>query len=290
MALVAMAVAGACFSCRPPSPLERAMALVRQRRDADAIALLRDETARHPEDPNVRKLLARLLASEGELEAAREQIAELAKRSAKDDPIPWIELGHAYELAHRFEDALAAYDAAADASPVSPAGPREGGMRSSRWGELEEARPRLEEAVRRGAHDAALWHALGLVRLHLRDYAAAAEAYRAGLRESPGAMENWLGLASVAVATSDFGGALAAYDALLARAPGYAPAHLGRAWALARLGRVGDAREALDRAAALGSDPAAVAKQRARLADRPAPRGDRDDGGSTPPSSNSADP
>src|SRR5262249_50226796 len=149
-----------------------------------------------------------------DLNGARAEVSELEKRLPAGDPIPWIELGHAFELAHRFEEALAAYDAAASVAPTSPDGPSEGGLRCARWGEVEEARTRLEEAVRRGANDADTWHALGLVRLHMKDYDAAEEAYKRGLAVDPKATENLLGLATVAVMKDDATAALSAYDAL----------------------------------------------------------------------------
>src|SRR5208282_5603554 len=117
-------------------------------------------------------------------------------------------------------------------APGSPAGPFEGGMRAAHWGEADEARPRLEEAVRRGMNDAEVWHALGVVRLHQKDMPAATDAYRRGLAADASQPENWLGLASVAVAQDDAKAALDAYTALLALRPAYGAAELGRAWAL----------------------------------------------------------
>jgi Flp pilus assembly protein TadD len=138
-------------------------------------------------------------------------------------------------------------------------------MRAARWGEPEEALPRLEEAVRRGAHDAELFHALGLVRLHMKDLDGATEAYEKGLVADPKSTENLLGLATVAVVKGDPKAALLAYDRILERKPSYAGAELGRAWALAKLGRTGDARRALDRAEELGAPRENVARQRADL-------------------------
>jgi tetratricopeptide (TPR) repeat protein len=215
-------------------------------------------------------MLIRLLAFNADLNGARAEVSELERLLPQGDPLPWIELGHAFELVHRFEEALAAYDTAASVAPESPAGPREGGMRCARWGEVEEARPRLEEAVKRGANDADTWHALGLVRLHQKDYDAAEDAYRHGLAADPGASENLLGIATVAVIKDDAPAALAAYDALAARRPRFGAAELGRAWALAKLGRAEEARRALDRAEQLGAPRDNVARQRAALA-APAP-------------------
>ncbi len=252
-------------ACAQLTPTDRALSLVRQHKDTEAVALLRDDLAKNPDDLSARRLLIRVLAFSGDLGAAKDEVDQLAKRAPAGDPAPWIELGHAYELTHRFDEALAAYDEAADRAPNSPAGPREGGMRCARWGEVDQALPRLEEAVRRGAHDAEIMHALGLVRVHLRDLPGAADAYREGLKADPDSRENLLGLATVAVLGNDPKSALAAYDALLAKVPSFAPAELGRAWALTKLGKKPDAEKALDHALELGANAADVDKQRAAL-------------------------
>lgn len=269
MALGSIVLAG----CSPPPATARAMSLTRGHREGEAIKVLREDLTAHPDDLAARRMLIRVLAVTGDLTAARVEVAELQRRLPEGDPSPWVELGHAYELTHRFEEALAAYDQAASAAPNSPVGPREGGMRCARWGEVDEARPRLEEAVKRGAHDPETWHALGLVRLHQHDLAAAAEAYRAGVAADPKGTENILGLATVAVLSDDGAAALAAYEALLKRLPEFAPAELGRAWALGKLGRREEARRALDRAESLGAPRVNIAKQRAALAapTRPSP-------------------
>jgi tetratricopeptide (TPR) repeat protein len=210
-------------------------------------------------------LLIRLLGFDGDLTGARVEVEELGRWMPVGDPAPYLELGHALELAHQYDEALAAYDEASRVAPSSADGPREGGMRAARWGELGEAAPRLEEAVRRGAHDSEVWHVLGLVRLHLGDYDGAESAYREGTRADPRAATGWIGLATVAVQRGDAEGALKAYDAVLARVPKFAAAELGRAWALAKLGRKEEARHALDRAEELGAPPENLARQRAAL-------------------------
>jgi Flp pilus assembly protein TadD len=233
-------------------------------REAEAIATLKTHLDAHPDDIPARRLYIRVLAWSGDLEGAKREVDELQRRMP-DDPIPWIELGHAFELAHRFDEALAAYDTAASVAPDSPAGPREGGMRCARWGEADEAAPRLQEAVRRGANDAEIFHALGLVLVNLGNFDGAREAYERGLAVDPKSAENLLGLATVAVVRDDAAAALAAYDRLIARKPDYAAAQLGRAWALAKLGRKEDAKRALDRAEELGAPRENIAKQRAHL-------------------------
>lgn len=250
--------------CAPVGPVDRAARLVRLHREAEALGTLRARLAEHPDDLAARRFYVRILAFTGDIEGARREVSELEKRMP-GDPVPWIELGHAYELGHRFDEALAAYDAAASVAPSSPAGPREGGMRAARWGEAEDAAPRLDEAIARGAHDAETFHALGLVRLKLREPEQAEIAYRRGIAADPNATECWLGIATVAVVRNDAAGALAAYDVLASQRPAYAAAQLGRAWALAKLGRPVEANAALDRATALGAPKVNVDKQRSAL-------------------------
>ena len=259
----------ALAACVSPGAVERAQSLARQHREDEAVTVLRSRVEGHPDDVAARKLLIRLLAFTGDLPAARLQAEELGRRLAEGDPAPYIELGHALELSHKYDEALEAYDEAAARAPTSPEGAREGGMRCARWGETEQAQPRLEEAIRRGARDAETWHTLGLVRLHRGDLDGAEEAYRAGAGADPRAAESWVGLATVAIVRGDPGKALDAYDQVLVRRPRFAPAELGRAWALAKLGRPAEAQEALDRAEAMGAPPANVARQRAALASVP---------------------
>lgn len=187
-----------------------------------------------------------------------------------DDPRAWIDLGHGYELQHRWEDALAAYDRAAKVAPKDPRGPREGGLRCAKWGEKECARTRLEEAIRRGDDDPSTFHALGVVRLSLGDPKGAKEAYRAGLATERGKTDATcvLGLATVAVVEDDANEALRWYDELAKRRPANAGAHLGRAWALAKLGRFAEADAALDDAVTRGATPDEVAKVRAFVNER----------------------
>jgi tetratricopeptide (TPR) repeat protein len=255
-------------ACIKPTPAQQAMSLTRRHHEAEAVALLRRQLAKAPDDVESRALLVRILAFTGDRGAVEAEVAELAKHVPPGDPRAWIELGHAREIAHDFEGALAAYDTAASAAPSSPAGPLEGGTRAARWGEVEEAAPRLEEAIRRGAKDAETFHTLGLVKVHLHDLAGARAAYDAGLAADPKSAECWLGLATVAALRDDAAGALRAYDAILALRPGFAAGQLGRAWALAKLGRADEARRALDRAEEMGADAKSVAKQRATLGAR----------------------
>jgi tetratricopeptide (TPR) repeat protein len=248
-----------------PTALQRAVSLAHEHREADAIRVLRDELARHPEDVKSRRLLIRVLALTGDLGAARREVELLSRQLGNGDPLPYIELGHAYELAHDYEKALEMYDYAGQIAPTDARGPREGGMRAAHWGEVEWARPRLEEAMRRGTNDAAAWHALGLLRVFAGDIDGAEQAYRAGLASDDKAAECHLGLATVAALRGNAASALAEYDVIIAQFPRFAPAHLGRAWALGRLGRKGEARQAILAAEKLGGEPRAIADARRSL-------------------------
>ena len=253
-------------------PEQRAALLVERGQTAEAVRMLREHLGRHPSDIAAQRTLVRVLAVTGNLGAAEAEAQKLASRLGARDPVPFIELGHAYEIAHRYDEALQAYDRAAEVAPRDARGPREGGLRAARWGEVELAQPRLEEALRRDPRDARVWHALGVVRLKRGDAAGATVAYRSGLVANPAALENRIGLATVALATDDPEAALAQYDAIIAARPRFADAHLGRSWALLILGRLDDAQAALDMGARLGANPRVVARQRElakRLGERP---------------------
>ncbi|GMV12745.1 MAG: tetratricopeptide repeat protein [Myxococcales bacterium] len=244
---------------------QRARMLVHKGREKEAIALLREHIAGHPGAIDERKLLIRIIALTGDLGAAEREATALAAALGPGDPTPWIEMGYALELAHRYEDALAMYDRAAEVAPRSPAGARAGGLRAAEWGEAELAEPRLAEAVRRDRRDARAWHALGLVRLKLRDFAGAKAAYSGGLAAAPSSLDNRLGLATVAVAEGDAATALEHYDALARERPKLGDLQLGRAWALLELRRLDEAEAALARAESLGGSPGAIRAQRRLL-------------------------
>jgi tetratricopeptide (TPR) repeat protein len=262
-----LAVALAASACGASAVTARQEATLRVAKGEPEAAAerLRRRLAEAPNDVEARRLYVRVLGVLGELGEAEEQAAELSARLGGASPVPWVELGQAYELAHRFDSALAMYDRAASVAPRDPLGPRTGGLRAARWGERDIARPRLEEALRRQPRDAEVWHALGLVRLGDGDTVGAREAYRSGLRADPGALENRLGLATVALVEDDPAAALHEYDELLRVRPGLGDAELGRAWALMELGRLDEAERALERAAARGARAAELSAQRGRL-------------------------
>jgi Flp pilus assembly protein TadD len=253
------------------SPLPRASMLMDKGRVEEASSLLSSYLERHPEAVKERRLLIRVEGSRGQLGAAQAHVLLLEKQLGPTSPIPLVELGHALEMAHRYDEALDAYDQAAALAPQDPLGPLTGGLRAARWGELELAEPRLREAVRRGPKNPAAWHALGLVYLSRGNLDGADRAYRAGLLADPAALENRVGLATLALSRGDLAAALVQYDVITARRPKLPDAHLGRSFALIGLGRFDEARRAIDEAARLGGDPRVIAAQRRELARRTSP-------------------
>ncbi|RYG64079.1 tetratricopeptide repeat protein, partial [bacterium] len=128
------------------------------------------------------------------------------------------------------------------------------------WGEAEDASPRLEEAIRRGARDADTWHALGAVRAKLGDSAGAADAYRRVELADPKRVDGRVGIATLALAQRDHAEALRQYDELVKLRPRDSSFALARAYCLARLHRAAEARSALRTAEELGAAPAYVTK------------------------------
>jgi tetratricopeptide (TPR) repeat protein len=263
------AAAGALLSAcafTQPDPAGQARLLVDKGQPAEAARVLELELAKHPNAIPERRLLLRIEASRGQLGRAEAQAEALAKALGPTSPVPWVELGYALELNHRYDEALEQYDRAAEVAPRDPLGPLTGGLRAARWGEVELAEPRLSEALRRNPSDAVAWHALGLVRARRGDLDGAAIAYSSGLKADPRALEDHVGLATIALLRGDALAALREYDAIVSVRPRFADAQLGRSWALMKLGRLDDAQRALDRARELGANRRALSAQERALA------------------------
>jgi Flp pilus assembly protein TadD len=260
------------LACHLEAPaVDRATSLAQRGQTTDAIALLEEHVREQAPALAERRLLIRLYGAAGNVEAARVNAERLAELLPPDSPLPWLELGAAWELAHRYDDALAAYDQAASIAVTDATGPKRAGMRAARWGELELAEPRLREALRRDPHDAESWHALGVVCLGLGRLDAARQAYSAGLVANPGALENRLGLATVALRLNDPAGALAQYDLLLAARPKFTDALLGKSWSLILMGDYRSAEAALTQAERLGAHRQSIERQRVELRTRARP-------------------
>ena len=258
-------VEGCAFS--HPEPMSQARMLVQKGRPAEAAQELEAYLRKYPDAAAERRLLIRVYASMGQMGHAQEQAQALVKTLGPASPVPWVELGYALELNHRYDEALEHYDRAGEVAAHDPLGPLTAGQRAARWGEPELAEPRLVEALRRDARNANAWHTLGLTRVRLGNLDGAVAAYRSGLRADPSALENRVGLATIALLRGDASTALAEYDALVSARPQFADAHLGRSWALMKLGRLDDAQRALDRAQELGASARPLSAQRRALAE-----------------------
>jgi tetratricopeptide (TPR) repeat protein len=270
---LAVSVAVGLGACLGPAPIDQARLLADRGRTTEAIQTLEQHLAGHPADVEEQKLLIRLYGSAGRADRAAQQADQLAELLPPQDPLPWVELGAALELAHRYDEALSAYDRAASEAPANALGAKRGGMRAARWGELELAAPRLREAVRRDASDAETWHALGVVLVGLGELDAARRAYASGLAVDATALENRLGLATVALRQDHPGEALAQYEALLAARPKFTDALLGKSWCLILMGDYGSAEAVLRKAEELGADRQTIARQRGALPASPSGRG-----------------
>jgi len=284
--LAALLLSVACGAAPKQNVFGHAVMLADKGRHDEAVAALDAHLHTHPTDVRARRLLIRMLGFSGNLGRASNEATRLAKDLGPSSPIPWVELGFALELSHRYDEALERYDQAALVAPRDPLGPRTGGLRAARWGEHDIARPRLEDALRRNPKDAEVWHALGVVCLALGDLEAADRAYLSGLMADPRALENRVGLATVALVREDPGAALVQYDAILSERPKHADAKLGRAWALGELGRLDEALRALDEAKRLGADPAIVRRQENAIAERRAVASRADEKSSPSPTTN----
>jgi len=264
LVLLAQMLEGCAFS--QPNPKNQARMLVQKGRPAEAAQALEVYLQQHPDAVAERRLLIRVHASMGQMGHAQEQAQALAQVLGPGSPVPWVELGYALELSHRYDEALEQYDHAAEVAPRDPLGPLTAGLRAARWGEPELAEPRLVEALRRDTLNSEAWHTLGLTRARLGNLDGAATAYQSGLRADPRAVENHVGLATIALLRGDASAALGEYDAIVSARPNFADAQLGRSWALMKLGRLDDAQRALDRAQELGAVGGPLGAQRRALA------------------------
>jgi tetratricopeptide (TPR) repeat protein len=259
--VLALITAPPLLQCARQDVVQDAVLLASQGEEGKAITLLEAYLREHPNATRERRLLVRLHASLGNMGKAEQQVMLLVQALGEHDPTPWLELGHALELQHRYDEALEAYDRAAAAAPSDPTGPRVGGLRAARWGEMELAAERLTEALRRDPRDASVWHAWGVVELSRGNLEAARKAYENGLVADPESAPNQLGLATIALQQRAYAVALRHYDELVRLRPTSANAYLGRSWALIMLGRHEQARIELAHARALGGDPNAIRAQ-----------------------------
>ena len=120
-AALGLALGGSAFS--HPDAKSQARMLVQKGRPAEAARALEASLQKHPEGVAERRLLIRVYASMGQMGHAQEQAQALASLLGPASPVPWVELGYALELSHRYDEALEQYDRAAEVAPRDPLGP-----------------------------------------------------------------------------------------------------------------------------------------------------------------------
>src|SRR5262245_18382209 len=103
LGLAAAAGAALPACARAASPVEEAALLAGKGQNEAASALLRDHVAKYPDAVRERRVIVRVLATSGDLGAVEREVQALAQRLPPDSPIPWLELGHAHELGHRYD-------------------------------------------------------------------------------------------------------------------------------------------------------------------------------------------
>lgn len=264
--VAAIGLSVSCLKCGVSQVTPGDVALLAERgQHQRAIELLETQVLSDTNNPEPLRLLIRTHASAGDWHGVETTLVRLISVSPSDSPEPWLELGHAHELLHEFDQALAAYDRASKVSPTSARGPFVAGRRAARWGWWNVAADRMREAVRREPNRPELWHTLGFSLLAGGDIAGAQAAYSNGLGVNSSSLANRIGLATVALRREDYTLALSHYDALIEAQSKFAEAHLGRSWTLLRLGRLAEADDAISAAESLGADADIVRRQRTLL-------------------------
>jgi tetratricopeptide (TPR) repeat protein len=222
--------------------VRRATAAFNSGRRDEACKLCAQGLARRPGDPTLNHLLAAVLASQGDVQAARQHIAtSLASRP--DHPAAQLLAGRLARQAGDFEAALGHLDRVIALAPQREAFLEkartldQAGLRAqarAAWQAILEVVPSSAEAAARlgrlawedGEHilaaslleraaarevPATVWFDLGLVRQDLRDLAGAAAAYRKALAIKSDHAEAALNLGTVLQDTGDLDGAMGAY-------------------------------------------------------------------------------
>ncbi|HUJ01506.1 MAG TPA: tetratricopeptide repeat protein [Usitatibacter sp.] len=193
---------------RPPvehAALERAAALFRAGRAAEAEAILRELVAMQPANADALEVLGTTLGAQG-----------------------------------RHEEALAVFDRARDAKPSSPSIRRNRAQALVHLGRAAEARAELEKALQIRPDHAPSWGLLGTVLGACGERSGAERAYRRALQSGPTPQVHY-NLALLLQEDGRAEEAIAGYRAALALAPAFAAAHNNLANALKEVGRVGEA-------------------------------------------------
>jgi Flp pilus assembly protein TadD len=179
-------------------------------------------------------------------------------------------LGHAYELARRYDLAEQAYRHAVALAPERAFPHRVLGTRLLRWGKPDVAVVPLARAWALDATHVETLNAYALALAQAGRVAEAEQHFRAGTQRFPEHVGLGLGLSVLLLSQGRLGEALGNYEAMATRFPKLSAVHVGRALVLLELGRQSDAQAALDHAIAL--DPANVRYRTRLVRSRAVPR------------------
>jgi tetratricopeptide (TPR) repeat protein len=255
----------------------------------DAQAELDAALAMNPRHPRALLLAADLALDRGEHEAARERLEALIADYPTSGPIhnryalalegcgdlvaaerelrsateldrvghdPWINLGRLLRERGDHADALVAFETAVARASADPDAIFGRGLERAANGQVEGAEQDFRRAAELAPNDAEPLLALGDLQRDLGFVSEAVDTYREAIDREDADAASWLKLGNALALLEDYGQAERAYRAAIRRAEDLAPAHNGLGAALMHLDREIEAREELERAAAIApSDP-----------------------------------
>jgi|HubBroStandDraft_1064217.scaffolds.fasta_scaffold01674_10 tetratricopeptide (TPR) repeat protein len=228
------------------SPIEQALRLHRAGRLEPAAALYRSILAERPDDFDALQLLGALCCDQGD-PAAAIGLLETAL-VLRDDPAVRLNLGRAWHMRGRLDEAEQQFRLAAAAAPRLPQAHLFLGNLLKETGRpdaaIESFRRAVEVEPRYADGHFNLANALSRAGRH----EAALPSYRNAAALRPDHLDTRIALGQTLQALGRIDEALAGYDAVLERAPEHGPALVLRADALAAAGRMAEAVEAYRRA------------------------------------------
>jgi tetratricopeptide (TPR) repeat protein len=223
--------------------LNLAQALVGQKKEAEALAVLDEAVRRPPEVALVREARGLLLRRLGRADDARldfQKVIALGPPTAV--AVSRLELGQLFEKAGKHDAALAQYDAVLAAQPKHPLAQRLRAYALLALGRRAEAAEALDRYLAQAPNPAAAaYHARGLLHAGAGRHADAVEMYTLALRLAPDDLAVRRDRAWAYLAQDAARPALADFERCLKQQPDSALALAGRGNALVRLRRVDEA-------------------------------------------------
>lgn len=255
----------------------------------DAQAELDAALAMDPHHPRALLLAADLALDRGEHDAARERLEALVADYPTSGPIhnryalaldacgdlegaerelrtateldrvghdPWVNLGRLLRERGDHVDSLTAFETAVTRAPADPDAIFGRGLERAANGQVEGAEQDFRRAAELAPNDAEPLLALGDLQRDLGFVQEAVDTYREAIDREDADAASWLKLGNALALLEDYEQAERSYRAALRRVDDLAAAHNGLGAALMHLGREIEAREELERAAAIDpSDP-----------------------------------